>query len=446
MAMIIATNFTLSAYGQETYYETGKSRWLAGNYSSAYDNLMIYRKQPYGRRPEVDYMLGTSGCRLTALRDWGYKLLEWMPYGYALTRKARELVNREMSRCKIGGELSRLELPEEEISAGMSAKGKTFYWLDRDIPINSYPARRLQQIPKSDLANRLTPLGRKDEAISKMEALLGSFKMANFRIVISDCFIIASSSGHSEAQLRDIANDLNKYLTFFVKEYGIIALTHYMSIYLVPDIETMRKFARNIHSLDVSPATIGYTFREDLSIVGVIPGKKIGTLFHELFHLTVRSNFGNIPQWLDEGIAALYEVSIIRGEAVVGEPNWRGAVLAQLWNERPSLAEVIRSKWFSENLPEEYDDPTADKPSVKKQAAHMAMARYFALYLQEKKKLSEVYIAFRDLDPAKIEGGVQNHALKLVEQLLGKPLQEVDADFVMWFRKIQKKQGNQSSG
>ena len=35
-----------------------------------------------------------------------------------------------------------------------------------------------------------------------------------------------------------------------------------------------------------------------------------------------RNNFGDIPPWLDEGMASLYEVSEVSGNHILGLPNW----------------------------------------------------------------------------------------------------------------------------
>ena len=119
-----------------------------------------------------------------------------------------------------------------------------------------------------------------------------------------------------------------------------------MRIELVRDGWEVKQLAERRHGLDVSSATIGYAFVEDASIVAAVPTTAAGTVLHELFHLLVRSNFGDVPQWLDEGIAGLYEVSGRRGDVYFGLENWRRKVLETTWDVRPDLAELIRAEWF----------------------------------------------------------------------------------------------------
>ena len=88
-------------------------------------------------------------------------------------------------------------------------------------------------------------------------------------------------------------------------------------------------------------SSIGYSFQPNMSRVAVIPSTTIGTLAHELFHLMVRNDFGDIPPWMDEGMAALYEVSRIRGTMIAGIPNWRGTVLERFWDIRPSVEDLV---------------------------------------------------------------------------------------------------------
>jgi hypothetical protein len=64
----------------------------------------------------------------------------------------------------------------------------------------------------------------------------------------------------------------------------------------------------------------------------------------------------------------------------------------------------------------------------------MAMARYFALYLQEKGKLVDAYTTVRDLKVADIQGHPGDHVVRLMEQLLGSPIDAVDRDFQKWYR------------
>ncbi|MBI5016549.1 MAG: hypothetical protein HZB55_13800 [Deltaproteobacteria bacterium] len=423
-------------------YDEGKRSWLAGRYQEAYDRLLEFRKTPFGRRAEVDYMLGTSGCRLAGKRRWGGDVLDWMLYAYALSRDGRRLVVQERDLCRTelpaleaaAGNVGAVEDVSSMGSAGMWFRGKTFYWVDRDVPVDSHPVRRIGPLDPQEIEARRVALT--DEAGARRVA---ERLAPGFRTSASARLVLATRGGQSVEDLRTIAAQLEQYLDFLGRRYGVAAPRQYVFVYLVPSVEDLRALAQRIHRLDVSPSTIGYSFREDMSVVGVIPGTAAGTLYHELFHLAVRDNFGDIPLWLDEALASLYEVSSVRGGEVRGEPNWRGKVLEELWGSRPTLSELIRNQWLADEEQAPGDDPTYQSPSSRRQAASMATARYFALYLQENGKLADVYRAFQGIDLQQIDRPPASYAVRLVEQAVGQPIDALQASFEAWFRAVERR-------
>ena len=48
-----------------------------------------------------------------------------------------------------------------------------------------------------------------------------------------------------------------------------------------------------------------------------------GTFLHELMHAMLHADFAAIPEWLDEGMASLYERSQWQTNALIPLPNWR---------------------------------------------------------------------------------------------------------------------------
>ena len=421
-------------------YDEGKTHWYAAQYPDAYQKLLTYREEPYGRTAQVDYMLGTSGCRLSNRRDWGARVLRLMLYNYPLVEQSRQLVRRELDLCLNGpatlGSLAQTSLTAIDgfISAGASGNGKLYYYTDpQKNPVSTYPARHKRNIPRETLLARTTPLGDGDTALSKIKKLAPGFQVAAV-----GRFIVASNSGHSPESMRKIAAQLDRYLDFLVRTYRVALPDRYVTIYLVPTVQQLRGLADQLHGLDVNAATIGYTYRDDLSVVAVISGEQIGTLFHEFFHLAVRNNFGDIPQWLDEGIASLYEVSAFYGDTVLGEPNWRGRVLRDFWSIRPTLAQVITSEWFPFDVFEITHDTDGFKDSSRRLAAHMATGRYFILYLQEHGVLARIYRQYQSRDVDVVGDDVNGTAVKLVENALGKPIAVVQSDFEAWFVTVEK--------
>lgn len=435
LTLWILTVLFLSSYifiskvqAQSAFYQMGKSSWKSHDYESAYNYLMEFRSQPYGRLPEVDYMIGTSACRLPEKGTLGARILHWMLYAYPLGATSHRIINSEINNCQaLQTAIHDVEYIENEISAGMYARGKTFYWVDREIPVNSYPARFLKKINRTEFETRLFDRQNEDEVKSYIQNLY-----PEFQLYVSSRFVLASNSGHPVEALNEISHTLESFMDFLIKQYNLSEHEHFITIYLVPNITQLQTIANDLHYLDVSPATIGYSFIDDLSVVAVIPGTTIGTLLHELFHLTVRRDFGDIPQWLDEGMASLYEVCEVRGIDFIGIPNWRGEVLQKLWHLKPELEELISSKWFAFDMPSEYEDSTADEEAVLKQAALTAMGRYFILYLQDKGKLVNVFKSFKESSFCSLIDDINEYKLLLLQAGYGEPFSVIDQDFQQW--------------
>jgi hypothetical protein len=429
--------------GAQSLYDAGYEAWRDRHFQKAYEALLEFRREPYGRRPAVDFMLGTSACRISGRQGWGYNVLDWMLYAYALILDSRFKVAQERDICRqvataanVGADIAEIV---EERAAGMTGFGKVFYWAAQERqPVASYPIRRKRDVAREEFLSRLVPLGEESRAAAQARKL-----MPGARVVVHGPFVLASRAGHSEQDLTAIGQTLTRYLRFLDERYGIWPPGDYLSVYLLNDPYAVHDLADTLHGLDVSQATIGYTFVDDLSIVAAVPGNGAGTVLHELFHLLGRRGFGDIPQWLDEGIAAMYEVAGRDGDRYFGISNWRGRVLKDLWNERPTVERLIRTEWFL------FDDPSQQRSVAeanrhlemyfethegREQAAMMAMARYFLIYLDERGELAPVYNAIRDQDFGETKGSARDRVVNIVEATLGRSVAALDAEFVTWFR------------
>jgi hypothetical protein len=415
-----------------------RAQWAAKRWADVIQPLLDYRKRPYGRDAEVDYMIATACCRSQNLRDMGQKFFAWTLASYSLDAEQRITVTAEMQDCQARDEARRLGLGGGRGTGGTSeVRGKTFYWLNApDSALTSDPVRVTRQVPRREFAARLYPAQDGDRAVRYFQQLAGT----GFTVQLVGGFIVAGASSHSPADLQDMARALDGYRRFFASEYRMPLPEYLVTVYVVPDPRALQRVADRLHGLSMSSMTIGYSFREDLSIVAVVPrGAEIarakgphGTVAHELFHLMVRNNFGDIPPWLDEGLAALYEVSAWRGDRIDGLPNWRGPVLKKFWAQRPPVARLVRMNWTA------FDDVErrGETEEPRQQAANHAMARYFVLYLQTKGQLAGVYRAFRERRVEDLKGDPTLEATQLLEATLGRALGEVDGDFERWFRTV----------
>jgi hypothetical protein len=140
-----------------------------------------------------------------------------------------------------------------------------------------------------------------------------------------------------------------------------------------------------------------------------------GTLAHELAHLLALFDFPNMPEWFDEGLAALHEEAEFAddGLTIIGRSNWRSRLLrgALERDAIPRLEDVIRNPAFR----------------GEGEGLNYAVVRAFCHYLQHRQMLSNFYRKFRD--------GVDNdpNGLATLCELLGvRSIAEIEREFRDW--------------
>ncbi|MGE5194865.1 MAG: hypothetical protein ACM3U2_20425 [Deltaproteobacteria bacterium] len=140
-----------------------------------------------------------------------------------------------------------------------------------------------------------------------------------------------------------------------------------------------------------------------------------GTLAHELAHVLAAFDFPGMPEWFDEGLAALHEDAVFSsdGLTMIGTKNWRSKLLAESLrkSEFPALETVIAAPTFR----------------GEGEGLNYAVVRGFCHYLQHRGLLSHFYRKFRGAahdDPS----GVST----LCELLGVATVDEVDRDFRAW--------------
>ena len=63
-----------AAAGQDRQlFERGRDHWQGTRYGKAYPDLREYRRGFQGRTPIVDYMIGTSACRIDEHKRFGFR-------------------------------------------------------------------------------------------------------------------------------------------------------------------------------------------------------------------------------------------------------------------------------------------------------------------------------------------------------------------------------------
>ncbi len=416
-----------SRLAADTILDRIRAEWRAHEYPETYEATEQYRKTPYGKRLEVYYMGGTSLCRIAGRADRGAIYIQWIIDNFALDSQDRATVNAELHACQTAANATApvaITVNAMLASATSSGHTKMFYYEGGNNAMRSVPVKVVRQLREEELLRRLFSSADVERAKASVKQLAGS----GANVDASAHFVLAGSH-QTPTQLRAVGQQLDKVYNFFLTEYAMPAPESLITVYLEPDAAALRARALALHGIEVSPQSIGYSYQADMSMVGIIgatsaPVPPVGTLQHELFHLMVRNNFGDIPPWLDEGMAGLYEVTKTEDGRVVGMPNWRGPVLQQLRPLQPSVKDLVKMNWLQFSGGEnEYD--------TARQAAIHAKARYLMLYLQNKQKLRDVYRAFQSRE-------IGSDPAALLSATLQTDLSALEHDFQDWFATVNR--------
>ena len=443
-ALLLAGFLALPAAAQNLRhpdYTAGYQAWLDARYPDASSHLSAFRlSEAYARNYEVDYWLGTSWCRMAGKEPAGASLLDWGYRFGTMPEAERGKFHGELKSCQQGRhEAPRLIEIATAPRATSRVQAKIYYVAgQRDGFGLSAPALRLARpLPPEEYARRVFPVADLDKARAATQA-----RIPGARIHAAGRLVIASlSPQHRPQDLETIARRLDHFLAYLEREYGMALPDAVITVYLVPEPKKLVEQAARIHGITAHPATLGYAFQNDLSVTGVLTGSGAGTLLHELFHLAVRARFGDIPQFLDEGMASLYETTFLQGDQYVAAPNWRGKALraARDVGARVPLATVVTAPWF---LDEPVAQPDLPRLNEENQAYVLSAARYFMAWLQLQGKLPGFFAAFRDRPLPETWVPADKQALAIVERVMGMPMSGIESAFEQWLgTAIQVKDG-----
>jgi len=143
-----------------------------------------------------------------------------------------------------------------------------------------------------------------------------------------------------------------------------------------------RKFAKEVMGSDGYSADRGF-FVPYRRLVVVDLGRGVGGLRHELVHALLRDEFGTLPDWLDEGMAALYVTAEWTKKGYRFQVNFR---LGQL-----------RAARAAGSLPDLEKLAASDDRDVygENYQAYYALARCLLLYLDRQGRLEEFFSKIR---------------------------------------------------
>jgi len=196
--------------------------------------------------------------------------------------------------------------------------------------------------------------------------------------------------------------------------------TRAISVYLFPTASPYEAFCKESDGAAcISPYGF-YAYADRRIVMNVGPG--IGTLTHELIHPLVESDFPNAPDWINEGIASLFEHFYFSAPGEIhGSKNWR----------HPRLAQALRSKTERNeaSLPTLFG--LSDQAfRGEREDLNYASARFLCQWLDQKQLLWPFYQRWRD-NYENDRSGAQAFAA-----VVGETPAEADSEWTQWVLRL----------
>lgn len=155
-------------------------------------------------------------------------------------------------------------------------------------------------------------------------------------------------------------------------------------------------------------------------VMNVGPG--IGTLTHELVHPLVEADFPTAPDWINEGIASLFEqFHLPRPGEIRGSKNWRHPRLAAALGSAKEREHASLPALFAMN-DTEFRGPRED--------LNYATARYLCQWLDERGLLWRFYQRWRDTAATDPTGA------QAFLEVTGQTPAQANAQWVRWVRAL----------
>jgi hypothetical protein len=400
------------------------SLWTAKKFDTVLPLLRDYRKQPFGRKWQVDYMIGTSDCHGTGDQAEGVAYLSNVLTYKDVPDKVRSATEQEVKFCLKIASATQPQTPSfylipiaGQLTDRPSVTGKGGYnFVDPHAVITTTKVV-LTPVPIAELQKRVFASDQGAEAMKAAMARLDGQPKG----IVEKGFVVVCT--HCDLDIRGVADCLDRFKRPLQNQFDMVLPSSLVTVYIPEDIYAVQTLANRLHGIELPLGTLAYSVLEDLSMVG-IAGQGCGSLAHELTHLSIRNNFGDSPAWLEEGLASEIAVGSPIGDSFRFGPSWRDSTLKQQWTLRPKVADLVGMNWL--------DFMATDATAVRRVAAVHAMAAVFVRYLEEKGKLHTVYFGIRD-GQLGASTGAPRYAVSVLEHELGMKLSDIDKDFVRWF-------------
>jgi hypothetical protein len=439
----------ISGFAQKKIDNTHFNNLLKNqNYEQLLIDATTERNTVYGKIWQIDYYIAKAACGLGK----PHYAIEWFNSSLKypnVNNDIRKFLLAEMGNCNSEQTndtrtITRVSMPDLSLLSMQNSltavvKGKAGPILNCKTP----PQAVITVYPKTsgELQSRLFDVNRSSDAINKYKETLNS----NYHITVSGRFLLITygKTVLNDQQIKQTSERLERTYMFYSSHYNLRPPDKLLAVYLLPDKAKLRQTALLVHGIKIPDANIGYSNLSDLSLVGISDITHIGTLCHELFHIMIRTDVGDVPPWMDEGIACIYETSVWKGNELHGDLlNWRTDVLeaAQLSmsEDIPHLSEFLNYTW------QQYDGIQAN--DICTGAINYAYGKHLMLYCQETGKLTELVTAMKNRVKSRDTGdAVFQTDTEIFEKVFNQNLENIEDDFDEWMYKTYRIKLNKNS-
>lgn len=412
-------------------YVNGEKAYLAKNWAGALALL-----QPHWRRGHrsagAAYYIGSSKCRLSAPkagRNWlNHALRSFSPMGAA----QRSTIRAALNACPLA------KSPPVVIAQSAFGWSGELLYFGASATAPARPVTLVQPIPADKLAERQVTLGDiagRDRLAGQLkatiDAALAGQSLCTFvqpvQVTASGRFIIVTRVLAGRPLLDGWTSKLEAYLQDLEAKTGARPPDRYITLYLARCPEDASRMAQAVHGLDIDlTQAFGYSVDDDFSLMAQWAGEPatgdsytMRTLRHELAHLVLRHGFGDVPRWLDEGVAQYMGV-LIAGRAAAAT-----TVLPPAWGSLPPLDAVVGPRFEAAELP---DAATPACRPISQLMMQADVARMFVAHVdRERGRLRTLIDELRKLEPS--DGDALPSDVAVVERVLGRSLAALDADY-----------------
>jgi hypothetical protein len=379
--------------------------WREGRYADVIVPLLLLQADlADSSRFRAEYMVATSLCRSARAdeRRQGVVFFDAVQRRLAgrLADATRDAVRGEREACARSAPVAAPVEPRWQLASagriGQSTYNGGKWGINRcagDLMI--YPAPLDSgTVRRSFPAPLIAAPGQATMVLAAVRRRLAAAGFAGYRADTAGGMVLVAPPGRWAAVRRDAVGPLAAHRRYLANALTLQPVDSLLTLYVVRDADFQR-FAVRMHGLRVPGELVGYSMREDLSMVVRPVGRWWGTAMHEQTHLVRALRLPDAPAWFDEGLAALFEVAEVQGDSVRGLPNWRGGVLAMGEWRDPTIAvldDVLGRSYVAMHA-----------GASQRIADTHGYARYLLLHVQRQGALADLVTTIRDRRTATID-------------------------------------------